>query len=170
VTPLPIPEKPEGFQEHHRQKRRSKDERPVNKLWVSADMHKWIEEHPRQAAELGWTVSQQIDPGEVVVTIPDEIMKSPERKPRGPRREKARNRATVQFKVPKDAQEDGAGIIDDRIDILRAVLGPDMGWTSSVPEYQPVADGLAYAIQALRNELGDKEFKRRLREWAKEES
>jgi len=113
MTPLPIPEKPEGFQEHHRQKRRSKDERPVNKLWVTPDLHVWIEAHPAEAAQLGWTVSQNVDPAEVVVTIPAAVMKSLERKPRGPRREKARDRKTITFKVPKDKVEDGAGLFDD---------------------------------------------------------
>jgi hypothetical protein len=84
-------EKPEGYQEHHRKKRRSKDERPVNKLYVPPELHDWIEKHPEESRKLGWSVPQHEDPADVVVVIPDVLPK--ERKPRGPREtEKKRDR------------------------------------------------------------------------------
>ena len=109
---LPTSEKPDGYHEHHRQKRRGGDERPVNKLYVGPQLHEWIELHPEEAARLGWTVSQDVDPAEVVVVLPDPANFRAKREvKRGP--EKPRDRATISFKVPKDKREDGAGLFDD---------------------------------------------------------
>lgn len=147
-------EKPQGFHEHHRQKRRGGDERPVNKLYVSPEMHEWIEKHPEEARALGWTVRQTEDPADVVVVIPDKIQLR-ERKPRAPRG--SRSRATVQIRVPQDHLEDGAGLWDEMIDLGREFLCEPMGWEDDVPAYNVAMVLMAKGLESTRDELREEE-------------
>lgn len=147
-------EKPAGFHEHHRQKRRSGDERPVNKLFVSPHLHDWIEKHPEKAMELGWTVSQYEDPADVVVVIPDpkEFQPKREKKPRAP--EKPRNRRVLSFAVPQDEQEDGAGLWDDYIKAgkeLAAKAGIE--WSDTVRDYTVAMFFFGKGLLAFRDEI-----------------
>ena len=102
-----------AFHDHHRRKGDRTDNRAVNILKVDFEVHEWIEKHPEEARELGWSVSRYDDPESVSVVIPKSILEKPkrERKPRA--EEKPRNRATISFAVPKDKREDGAGLFDD---------------------------------------------------------
>lgn len=147
--------KPQGYHEHHRQKRRSGDERPVNKLYVPPELHDWIEKHPQEAMELGWTVSQYEDPAEVVVVIPDKIIVEPEKKPRK-KPEPAKKKAVYSIRVPKidpeskeTFQEDGAALLEERVERLRELLCPVFGWDDDVPAYFPIIVGLDKGIEAI---------------------
>lgn len=144
-------EKPEGFTEHHRKKgTRGKDERPVNKILVSQELHMWIEEHPEESRRLGWSVSRSQSVDDIPIVIPDKIM-TKERKPRAPRG--ARNRATIQLRVPQDQAEDGAGLWDEMIDIGREFLCEPMGWEDDVPAYNVAMVLMARGLEASRDEL-----------------
>lgn len=100
---------------HHRKRRphctEEEYEAPWNKLGLPDLMHVWVHENIEKAYELGLLVKSHDDPREVPITIPEEIVKTPRAKRE--KREKARNRRTVSLAVPKDEQEDGAGIFDD---------------------------------------------------------
>ena len=99
----------EGYERHHRQKGDRKNWSPTNILYLTPEDHRWAEAHPDQARELGWSVSRYEDPEQVPVVIPKTIHR--EAAPR--KMEKKRNRATINFKVPVDKREDGAGLFDD---------------------------------------------------------
>ena len=124
-------EKPSGFHTHHRQLRRSGDERPVNKLYIGTELHTWIHAHPAEARKLGWIVSQYEDPEDVVVVIPDKL---PTRKKRE-KSEEPRKRTQINVKVPKDVLEDGEEILTDLIALARERLAPKMGWSNDVGTY-----------------------------------
>lgn len=129
-------EKPQGYHEHHRRKgdRQNPDLRGCDVLYVPPLLHKWIEEHPEEARELGFSVSRYEDPADVPIVIPESILKKPrEKKERAP--QPPRNRATIGIHVPKDEREDGAGILDDLIQQARERLSEDMGWEDDVPPY-----------------------------------
>lgn len=53
-----------------------------------------------------------------------------------------RQRMTVSIRVPKDEAEDGAGLLNDAIELLEAKLGHD----PARPPYYTILDGLNYAI------------------------
>ena len=124
-------EKPEGFHEHHRQLRRSGDERPVNKLYIGTELHDWIHAHPEEARKLGWIVSQYEEPEDVVVVIPDTL---PTRKKRA-KSEEPRKRTQINVKVPKDVLEDGEEVLSTLIGAAREKLAPQMGWKDDVSPY-----------------------------------
>lgn len=109
---------------HHRKLRRSKDERPVNLIGLPDVIHDWVHANPEKAREAGLIVSQHDDPADIMVTIPEEALKkvSPLK---GRKREAKRNRATIQFRVPKDDIEDGAGVFDDLFEQCAEVLSSD---------------------------------------------
>ncbi len=123
-------EKPEGYHEHHRQLRRGGDERAVNKLFVSTEVHDWIHKHPEEARGLGWVVSQYEDPAEVVVTIPDRLTSKKSRKPLEPGRPKTR----FLVHAPADA-ENGVEVLTTLIDMAREKLAPEMNWNEDVGAY-----------------------------------
>jgi len=146
--------KPEGFHEHHRQKRRGGDNRPVNLLYVSPEMHDWIEKNPAKAMELGWTVSQQSDPAEIVVVLPDpaEFKKPRESKPRA--EEKPRDRGVISMRPPKDERENGAGRWDDYMQSGRELgAKADFAWSESVPDYTVAMFFIGVGLLAFRDEL-----------------
>lgn len=120
---------------HHR-KRRSQggDDSPTNVIDIPDSLHTWVHENPEKAYELGLLVKSHDDPAEIVVTIPEELLKKPrEKKERAP--QPPRNRATIGIHVPKDEREDGAGILDDLLQQARQQLAPVMGWEDDVPPY-----------------------------------
>jgi len=108
-------ERPEGLEEHHRRKgdRKKKDLRGCDVLYLTTEDHKWAEEHPEEARQLGWSVSRSEDPADIPIVIPGRLHK--ESPLRGRKREKKRNRRSVQLVVPADVREDGAGLFDDLI-------------------------------------------------------
>lgn len=123
------------LQRHHRRKGDRSDERPVNILLVDLEVHDWIEKHPEEARELGWSVSRYEAPEEVSITIPKTIL-SPS-KPRKPRaKEKARDRRVVSHSVPQDVREDGAGVYDDLLDQCRERLEEDIAVGGKSWQYQ----------------------------------
>lgn len=56
--------------------------------------------------------------------------------------EAKRQRKTVSIRVPDDADEDGAGLLDENVEILEAKLSPD----SPRPKYHTLMDALAFTI------------------------
>ena len=124
-------EKPEGFHTHHRQLRRSGDERAINKLYIGTELHDWIHAHPEEARKLGWIVSQYEDPEDVVVVIPDKL---PTRKKRE-KSEEPRKRTQINVKVPKDVLEDGEEVLTTLIGAAKDKLSPQMGWKDDVSSY-----------------------------------
>lgn len=124
-------EKPEGFHAHHRQLRRSGDERPANLLYIGPELHRWIHDHPAEASKLGLIVSQYDDPADVVITIPDKLVK---RKP-AQKSEAPRKRTTVSVRVPKDVLEDGEEVLTSLIDTARHRLQKELNHNDDVPAY-----------------------------------
>lgn len=110
---------------HHRRKGNREDNRPVNILLVDPEVHEWIEKHPAESYDLGWSVRRHENPEDVSVAIPKSLVGEP--KPRAPRKkERPRNRATIQFRVPKDDLEDGAGLWDDLFEQCVEALSSDV--------------------------------------------
>jgi hypothetical protein len=138
-----VTDKPEGFHEHHRQKRRGGDERPVNKLYVSPILHDWIEKHPEEATALGWTVSQYADPADVVVTIPDTIEIKPKRKPKASTPAERKARVNFSIKTPKGEEN----ILPELVESAREAWCETMGWKDDVPAYFVVVAALTKALQ-----------------------
>jgi len=138
-------DKPEGYQEHHRQLRRGGDERAVNKLFVSPVLHEWIQTHPEEAGKLGWIVSQYEDPIDVVVTIPDELpAKARKRKQNASTPEERRARKGYSIKTPKDEEN----VLAEMEDALREHLRPQFpSWTEEVPAYYVWVAAAALALQ-----------------------
>jgi hypothetical protein len=69
-----------------------------------------------------------------------EIKQKPRQNFRG---EAKRQRKTVSIRVPDDAQEDGAGLLDEAVEILEAkISGPD----HRRPKYHTILDGLNFTI------------------------
>ncbi len=135
------------MEKHHRQLRRSGDDRPVNILLMGHLVHKWAQEHPEQARELGWIVSQYDDPAEISVVIPDEILTEikPEKKPR--QKLAPRQRAVVQVRVPQDEREKGSEVLETLIDAGREEWAEDMGWKDDVPAYFVSCAAFVKALQ-----------------------
>ena len=128
-------EKPAGYHEHHRRKGdRQTEVRGCDVIYVPPLLHDWIEKHPEEARQLGFSVSRYEDPADVPIVIPEEILK-PERKKRERKAEKPRNRVNVTINVPKDEREDGAGILDDLISQCRDVVAPMLGLEDDCPAY-----------------------------------
>lgn len=140
-------EKPEGYQEHHRQKRRSGDDRPVNILYVSNGLHDWIEKHPEEAAKMGWTVSQNENPEDVSIVLPDVVPGEEKKKKPRLKGEARKKRRTLSLRVPDTADENGAEIFDTLVDAARDKLAPEHGWDDDVPVYFVLTAALAAAIQ-----------------------
>ena len=139
-------EKPEGFQEHHRQKRRSGDNSPANLMYVTPELHDWIEKNPAEAAKLGWWVSQDESPTDVPIVVPKSLPKEPRQKLKG----KPRSRAVYSINVPKDAQENGVDLIEELCDTLRDAWREEHGWSEKVPDYYPIITALALAVQGVQ--------------------
>lgn len=57
-------------------------------------------------------------------------------------KEPARNRATYSVRVPKDASEDGAEILEQYVDRAREYYREERGWTETVPSYFPLESAL----------------------------
>jgi len=95
---------------HHRQKgTRQTDNRPVNILLVHSEVHKWIEEHPIEARQLGWSVSRYDNVDDVSITIPKNIFAE---KPKTERKkEPTRMKAVYSTRIPKDALENGYEVL-----------------------------------------------------------
>ena len=122
---------------HHR-KRRSQggDDSPTNVIAIPDELHNWIHANPEKAYQLGLLVRSTDDPAEIEITLPPDLVQMKktrakvERKPAPPR-----NRATIGIHVPKDEREDGAGILDDLVQMARDQLCEAMGWEDDVPPY-----------------------------------
>jgi hypothetical protein len=57
--------------------------------------------------------------------------------------EEKRQRKTVSIRVPDDAQEDGAGLLDEEVEILETkISGPD----HRRPKYHTIMDALNFTI------------------------
>jgi hypothetical protein len=54
-----------GYEAHHRQRRREGDHSAANLLVLCSASHKWITEHPAVARENGWIVSAWSVPSDV---------------------------------------------------------------------------------------------------------
>lgn len=123
----------QAFHEHHRQLRRGGDNRPVNLLRVGPLVHGWIHDHPAEAQELGWIVSQYDDPADVVVTIPDTVIEKPKqkRKPKASTPEERKARVNFTVRTPK-AEEN---VLPELVELAREKLVPVMGWDDDVPAY-----------------------------------
>lgn len=138
---------------HHRRKGDRTDNRPVNILLVDPEIHEWIEKHPEEARELGWSVSRYDDPEAVSVTIPKTILV--EKKPRK-KLEAPRKRAVVSIRVPKDEQEDGADVLNKLIQQVRERLAPVLGLQDDCPAYYVLVpalnDWLTYSHEAQEEE------------------
>ena len=138
---------------HHRKLRsQGGDDSPVNVIGVPDSLHQWIHENPAKAHDLGLIVHSYQDPAEVMVTIPEELIKTKrEPKPRAP--EKPRNRAVVSVRVPKDEREDGAGVLDDIYDRGRELLCEPLGWSETVPLYDVIVALCNKGIEAIEIEF-----------------
>lgn len=134
LHPIPEVEPREGFHRHHRQKDRS-DNTPANVMYVGPKLHEWIETHPEAARELGWWVDSWQDPKTVPVTIPDELPLKRNANKRKDDPEKPRPKATVGIKVPSDARENGAEILQTLIEECRQAIKEHLGYQDDVPAY-----------------------------------
>jgi hypothetical protein len=56
--------------------------------------------------------------------------------------EKRRKRRTISIRVPQDEQEDGAGLLDEKFDSMRELLGQD----ESYPPYYVISAALDYTL------------------------
>lgn len=56
--------------------------------------------------------------------------------------EKRRKRKTISIRVPQDEQEDGAGLLDEKLEAMREVLGQD----ESYPPYYCISAALDYTL------------------------
>jgi len=119
---------------HHRQKgTRQTDNRPVNILMVHPDVHNWIEEHPIEARDLGWSVSRYDNVDDVSVTIPKNILAE---KPKVERKsEPTRMRAVYSTRIPQDALENGYEVLNTLNNACRDELKEEMGWSDTVSIY-----------------------------------
>ncbi len=121
--------------EHHRKLRsQGGGDEPTNVIGLPDVVHDWIHANPEKAKDAGLIVPEWDDPAEVKITIPEEAFKKIREKKERPA-EKPRNRKTIGVAVPKDEQEDGAGILDDLITQAQEILEPVMGWSETVPPY-----------------------------------
>lgn len=132
-----------AFHEHHRQLRRGGDDRPVNLLKVGPEVHQWIHDHPAEARELGWIVSQYEAPDDVIVTIPDSIVVKPEKKPRAKTPSNPREKKRLLVHVPADEEN----LLPETIEAARAHLADRMGWSEDVPDYFVLMAALASVLQ-----------------------
>lgn len=140
---------------HHR-KRRSQggDDSPANVIEIPDALHDWIHANPSEATALGLLVPSYGDPAEVTITIPEDIVQV--KKPRAKREkqpEKPRNREVVAVRVPKDEREDGAGLLDERIERGRELLCEPMGWEDDVPAYNVIIAVMDKGLEAILDEL-----------------
>ena len=135
---------------HHRKKRRSKDDRPVNLIGLPDVIHEWVEANPEKAMECGLWVKQNDDPAEIMVTIPEEALKKT-RKPRTPVEPK--ERITTQIKTPKDEQN----VIPELLEANRQRHGESMGWEEDVPSYFVIVLAL---VTLLNTEPGDVQYEK----------
>jgi hypothetical protein len=137
-------EKPEGYHEHHRQKRRGGNDEPVNILFVSPVLHEWIEKHPEEAAKMGWTVSQNERPEDVSVVLPDVLPgEKPKRRAQAATPEERKARVNTTIKTPKGEEN----VIPELVDSAREKLAPQMGWDDDVPAYFVITAALAAFLQ-----------------------
>lgn len=116
----------DGLHKHHRRKgdRGTHDEGAAYVLMVDPEVHEWIEKHPEEARELGWSVSRYDDPEAIPVTIPKGILvkkakaeKKEEGEPEAPRK-----REVVGIRVPKDELENGAETFQTLLEACREKL------------------------------------------------
>ena len=135
-----------AFHDHHRRKGDRSDNRPVNILRVDFEVHDWIEKHPEEARELGWSVSRYEEPENVSVVIPKSILATPEKKPRK-KSEPAKKRTVISVRVPKEVTEDGEEVLTTLIEEARKKLAPEFGWSDSVGSYYVLTAALAAALQ-----------------------
>ncbi len=118
---------------HHRRKGDRSDNRPVNILLVDDSVHDWIEKHPEEARELGWSVSRYDDPEEVSIRIPESILV---KKPKvETKTEPSRMKAVYSTRIPQDALEDGHEVLSTLNNACRDELKEEMGWSDTVPMY-----------------------------------
>lgn len=136
---------------HHRQLRRGGDDSPVNVIGLPDVIHEWVHANPEKAREAGLIVSQYEDPATVQVTIPEEALRKVRQKRE--KTEKPRNRTNVTVNVPKDEREDGAGLLEDRIDRGRELLCEPMGWDEDVPAYFVLIAVMDKGLEAIDYEL-----------------
>jgi len=134
-----------AFHDHHRRKGDRTDNRPVNILRVDFEVHEWIEKHPEEARELGWSVSRYDDPEQVSVVIPKSILET-EKKPRAkkastPEERKARKNFTIG--TPKDEEN----VIPELVEAGREAWAKELGWSPNVPSYFVVVAAFAKALQ-----------------------
>ncbi|GIV03999.1 MAG: hypothetical protein KatS3mg015_2829 [Fimbriimonadales bacterium] len=137
---------------HHR-KRRSQggDDSPPNVIEIPDWLHELIHSEPEWAYRNGLLVRSHEDPAEVQITLEEKIF-TPKRK-RASNREEKRPRSVWSVKVPKDERENGAALLDERIERLRELLCPVLGWQDDVPTYFPLIAALDKAIEAIEIEL-----------------
>lgn len=118
---------------HHRKRRphctEEEYDAPWNKLGLPDLMHVWMHDNVEKAYELGLLVHSYDDPKAIQVTIPEELLKTPRAK-REKQLEKPRNRRIISLAVPKDEQEDGAGIFDELLKECKEVLNLATGGKS----------------------------------------
>lgn len=109
-----------NLEKHHRQLRRGGDERPVNILLMEAEIHKWAQEHPAEAKDLGWIVSQYDDPAEISVVIPNKILSGNGAKKTRVNltKEDRKKRLTTQIRTPKDEEN----VLPELLDLCKEKL------------------------------------------------
>lgn len=61
--------------------------------------------------------------------------------------EERKVRKTISLRVPAEAGEDGAGVLDDLIQTGRDIWADELGWSESVPPYYVIVAAFAKAFQ-----------------------
>ena len=120
---------------HHR-KRRSQGggDEAFNVIEIPAAFHEWIHANVERAYELGLLVRSHEDPAEVSVIIPESVIEVKKTKvKKAP--EKTRAKATVGIKVPMDARENGAEVLQTLIEECRQAIKEVLGFQDDVPAY-----------------------------------
>lgn len=72
-------------------------------------------------------------------------VKKPRRRKKG---EERKARKTISIRVPAEAGEDGAGVLDDLIQTGRELWAPELGWSENVPPYYVIVAAFAKAFQS----------------------
>lgn len=135
-----------AFHNHHRRKGDRSDNRPVNILKVDFEVHEWIEKHPEEARELGWSVSRYEDPENVSITIPKSVLQQPEKKPRQKRAstpEERKARKNYSITTPNGEEQ----IIPELVQAGREAWGEELGWSPTVPAHYVIVAAFAKALQ-----------------------
>ena len=141
------------------------DDIPDNLIPLRHDLHMILHDHSPGWEEIAHAIRHSLTPAETAYIVSKKsrwwlnktypkgdvslcarckrVMDAAERPQEAPQAPRKRKRYVIT--VPDDA-EDGADVLDALIDLHRARLAPELGWTDDVPPYYVLAAVLAGAL------------------------